>query len=216
MAKKRPGPKKRPSQSQSGSGRKPYVRKPPFKPEKAESLITGKLAEVEEALNVEFNSFVSASGARIWKEKAAISTDVKSWIHDDGTITADLSIVPNNRRVRIDDILMELHKLDQTAVRGAWLSVGFYNPPSFQIDPETRTGYTKHRGKIFYKTHSRRWMKKHTAIIIEQARTSQYNFFAAHRRRPDKIVVRVWWSPEAKRPRRAVTPGAEAKGPTSK
>lgn len=198
MAKKRPGS----GRSPSGPGRKPYVRKPPFGPEKAESLIERKFENTARLLRKDLN-----------KLEPTIDTRIVIHRHADDTITADLDIFPLRPDYDPDDILMALHSvevkgkpvkvLDQSAIRGAWLSVVFFNPPS-AVDVEQRKDYKVTRGQLTYKTHSRRWMKDRAAVIIEQARTSEKNFYEAHGAKPSKIAVRVWWSPEAKRPKRAI------------
>lgn len=195
MAKRRPGSgKKRPSQSGSGR-RKPYVRKPPFGVDKAESLIESKFERAALHLRRYFN-----------KKGPMIDTRIVVHRHADDTVTADLDIVPLSPKLKIEGpegLIFQLHPvLDKTAVRGAWLSIVFFNRP-VTIDAEFRRQYAKTRGQLYYKTHSRRWKKDLTAIIVEQARRSQRQFYKIHESRPTKVTVRAWWHPKANRPNRA-------------
>ena len=200
MAKKRPGSGKKKRPSQSGSGRKPYVRKPPFGIDKAEALTERKFEAIARHLRKKYNAVTPR-----------IDTRINMFKYQDGTMTADLDIIPLVPDLDVDDLLLELHGdrakgipgIDQSAVRGSWLSVGFFNPPA-AIDIEKRADYKHIRGQLFYKTHSRRWEKKLAASIVEQARTSQKLFFEQNDALPTKIVVRSWWSPISKRPQRAI------------
>jgi len=185
----RPGPPGLPpGYIPAGPGRKPFkVKDRP--PEEARDIIKSKFEKAEKTLH----------GMFPFRVYPPFSTEILDFVKADKSVTVDFRVMNINPRLKIDDILMALHeKLDRTGVSGAWLSVGFYNPPDTAI--ETEEGYKRVQGQIFYRTYARRWRKKLSVLILEQARWSQERFMALHNRRPVGIVVRAWWNPFGSRP----------------
>lgn len=178
--------------------KKPFSQKKPRPriiertPEKAQDLIVGKFKNMISILEKEH--------PHVPGKPPPFSTEILSFVKSDDTVTADLRIMSISKNVNIDSLLIDIHAgVDKTAVNGTWLSIGFYNPPNVAIESEE--GYRRTQGMLFYRTHSRRWTKQHSAIIVEQARSSTDAFKKKHNRRPLGIVIRAWWNIEGRRPR---------------